>query len=561
MTVSGMQTKQEHAREASSFMGFQCTAFSKMGIYTVRRSLISAIALGGLVVSAQAADLSMSSVKDAVPAIPDGPITWMGVTFYGTVDVGYAYANNGAYPSGSLYEGVGGTIFGGAFNHQHVSTLNDNALSVSNVGVKIEEQIGGGFVAIGKLQTEFSPISGELADACASLLRNSGRSLFTMDNNGDGSRCGQAFGNSAYAGLSHPLYGTVTVGRQYSLVLDGQATYDPMALAQAFSLLGYSGTAGAGVGSTEDTRWDNSVKYILTYGPFHAAGMYTNGGQDTPMNGDGYGANAGITYMGFSVDGFYTKENGAVNLSRVPLAANGVSAFTALFAGGPTVQTACNAALGNCPNALLGTITDNEAWDVMAKYSFNVPGFFSEPAVSMKDAPCGGLKDAPCAPPTAKVTFYGGYQHVDQSNPENAQWQYSGNHTIGGYQYLATGLRAFGSDRIRETAWAGASYEDGPWKLIGAWYFFSQNSFLNASFQNCATTTAAALTSATFVGKRIGSNCSGDFNQGSFLIDYTLNRHVDLYTGVSFTEQNGGLNSGFLEDNTWVFASGMRLKW
>ena len=357
------------------------------------------------------------------------------------------------------------------------------------------------------------------------------------------------------------LYGTLTVGRQYSLVLDGQATYDPMALAQAFSLLGYSGTAGAGVGSTEDTRWDNSVKYIFTYGPFHAAGMYTNGGQDTPMNGDGYGANAGITYMGFSVDGFYTKENGAVNLSRVPLAANGISAFTALFPGGPPVQTACNAALANCPNALLGTITDNEAWDVMAKYSFNVPGFFSEPAVSTKDAPCGGLKDAPCAPPTAKVTLYGGYQHVDQSNPQNAQWEYSGNHTIGGYQYIATGLRAFGSDRIRETAWAGASYEDGPWKLIGAWYFFSQNSFLNASFQNCATTTAAALTSATFVGKRIGSNCSGDFNQGSFLIDYTLNRHVDLYSGVSFTEQTGGLNSGFLEDNTWVFATGMRLKW
>ncbi len=61
----------------------------------------------------------------------------------------------------------------------------------------------------------------------------------------------------------------------------------------------------------------------------------------------------------------------------------------------------------------------------------------------MKDAPCGGLKDAPCAPPTAKVTFYGGYQHVDQSNPENAQWQYSGNHTIGGYQYIATGRPSF----------------------------------------------------------------------------------------------------------------------
>ena len=42
----------------SSFMGFQCTAFSKTGIYTVKRSLLSAIMLGGLMVSAQAADLS-----------------------------------------------------------------------------------------------------------------------------------------------------------------------------------------------------------------------------------------------------------------------------------------------------------------------------------------------------------------------------------------------------------------------------------------------------------------------------------------------------------------------
>ena len=99
-------------------------------------------------------------------------------------------------------------------------------------------------------------------------------------------RCGQAFANAAYGGLSSPIYGTLTVGRQTSLVTDGMGSYDPMALSPAFSLIGYSGTAGGGVGSTEATRWDNSVKYILTYGPFHAAGMYTNGGQDTPMVND-----------------------------------------------------------------------------------------------------------------------------------------------------------------------------------------------------------------------------------------------------------------------------------
>jgi predicted porin len=487
----------------------------------------------------------------------------MGVTFYGTVDVGYAYVHNGAYPSGAFYNGADTTIFGSPFAHREVSTLNDNALTLSNVGIKIEEQLGGGFLAIGKLETQFNPISGELGDACASLLRASGQSLFHVENNADGSRCGQAFANAAYGGVSNPLYGTLTVGRQTTLVNDGMAVYDPLALAPAFSLLGYSGTAGGGTGSTETTRWDNSVKYIFTYGPFHAAGMYTNGGQDTPIVYDAYAANAGITYMGFSVDGFYTKDNGAVNLSRLPLSTSPLGfGTTPLFPGGPAVVNSCTAALGNCPNYLLGTITDNEAWDVMAKYTFNVPSFFgTAEAVSTKDAPCGGLKDAPCPVATAKVTISGGYQYVDQSNPGAAQFTYSGNTTIGGYKYVSTGLLAFGSDRIRETAWAGISYVDGPWTIGGAWYFFSQNSFLNAAGLNCAAATTAALTSATFVGTRVGSNCSGDFNQGSFLIDYTVNRHFDIYAGVTFTDQTGGLNSGFLEDNTWAFASGVRIKW
>jgi hypothetical protein len=208
--------------------------------------------------------------------------------------------------------------------------------------------------------------------------------------------------------------------------------------------------------------------------------------------------------------------------------------------------------LGNCPNYLLGTITNNEAWDVMAKYTFNVPGFFGAQEVS--------LKDAPCAPPSAKVTLYGGYQYVDQGNPSENQSFYSGFTTIGGYRYITNpnATIAFGTDRVRQTAWAGVSYEDGPWKLVGAYYFFSQNSYLNAENANCAATTAAVSSTALF---KVGANCSGDFNQGSFLIDYTFNRHLDVYAGVTFTEQNGGLNNGFLADNTVAVATGLRVKW
>ncbi len=526
-------------------MGFQCTAFSKMGIYTVKRSLISAIILGGLMVSAQAADLSADSVKDAMPAIPDGPITWHGVTFYGTVDVGYAYSEHGAPISGAFYNGADTTIFGSPFANRSISTLNNNALSLSNVGLKIEEQIGYGFLAVGKLETQFNPVSGELGDACASLIRNNGLLVTQVaTNNADGSRCGQAFANAAYAGLSSPIYGTLTVGRQTSLVNDGMGSYDPMALSPAFSLIGYSGTAGGGVGSTEATRWDNSVKYLLTYGPVHAAGMYTNGGQDTPIVNDAWGANVGV------------------NTKKMALLIWHASALPHQLATPPALVTACDAFIGNCPNYLLGTITNNEAWDVMAKYTFNVPGFFGAPEVSLKDAPCGGLKDAPCAPPSAKVTISGGYQHVDQSNPDHPQAFYSGNTTIGGYKYVTTLnplLQAFGTDRIRETAWAGVRYEDGPWALVGAYYFFSQNSFLNASNQNCTQATNAIA--ATALGAHIGSNCSGDFNQGSFLIDYTFNRHLDIYAGVTFTDQTGGLNSGFLQNSDVAVATGVRVKW
>ncbi len=53
----------------------------------MRKLLICALALGGFAASAQAADLSVDSLKDPLPE----KISYAGVTLYGTVDVGYAY--------------------------------------------------------------------------------------------------------------------------------------------------------------------------------------------------------------------------------------------------------------------------------------------------------------------------------------------------------------------------------------------------------------------------------------------------------------------------------------
>ena len=184
--------------------------------------------------------------------------------------------------------------------------------------------------------------------------------------------------------------------------------------------------------------------------------------------------------MGFAIDGFYTKENGAVNLtSQKPYAYGGSCGFEANGTIGPN---------GLCSNLLSGTITNNEAWDVMGKYSFDAPSFLGGAPLSTKDAPCGGLKDEPCAPPPAKVTIFGGYQYATLSNPDHAQSYYNGFTTQGGYQFITSGNLAFGSDKELETAWAGLRYETGPWAFTSAYYYWSQNSYLNAKTETCTQT-------------------------------------------------------------------------
>ncbi len=493
----------------------------------MRKLLICALALGGFAASAQAADLSVDSLKDPLP----DTITSHGVTIYGTIDVGYGYQTNAVPASGAFYVGSDWTIYGSKFANGPQSQLTNNALEQSKIGVKIEEGIGEGWVAIGKLETGFDPAFGEISDACASLLRNNGKLYSQMDVNGDGSRCGQAFNGEAYAGISNASYGTLKVGRQNSLVNDGMGVYDPMGGSYAFSLIGYSGTPGAGIGSTETARWDDAVKYIYQYGPLHAAGMFTSGGQDTPLMEHSYGGNVGGAYKGFSLDGYYTKENGAVGLGSWPNAAYG---------------TAC---AGTQCNELKGTITDNEAWDVMAKYTFELGG---------------GFKDEP----GAKVTFFGGYQNVDMTNPDHVQSYWNGYNTEGGYQFYtgtSTTGQAFGTGATKnlQTEWAGAKYETGPWAFTGAYYHWSQGDYVDSKQHTCAynnTNIAGSTKVNDGVGKQIGGNCSGALDEGSFLIDYTFTKHFDVYAGVTYSDVGGGLASGFLQDNNTAVATGMRLK-
>ena len=211
----------------------------------MRKIFVCAAILAGSAAAAHAADLDVGSIKDPIP----DTLTWKGVTVYGTIDVGYAYQTNGR-PLGPIVSDLEYMPFGLVTRNltgSSLSTLTANALEQSKIGVKVEEDIGYGLQAVGRLDTGFDPVSGELSNGCLSILQNSGKAYAIQTSNSDSGRCGQAFNGIAYGGLSGPIYGTLTVGRQQSLQLDTIASYDPMSLSYAFSVLGFSG-ANSGVG-------------------------------------------------------------------------------------------------------------------------------------------------------------------------------------------------------------------------------------------------------------------------------------------------------------------------
>jgi predicted porin len=486
----------------------------------LRKLVICAFALGGFVASAQAADLGVDSLKDPLP----DTLTFKGVTVYGALDMGYAYQTHGAPLSGAVGNGLDYVMFGSATNNKAISSLAPNGLSQSFVGVKAEESFAPGWTVLGKLESGFLPTSGELADGCASLVRQNGlNNAQNTASKGDSSRCGQLFNQAAYIGVSNSAYGTLTVGRQNTLDLDLIAAYDPMAASYAFSLIGYSGGAGAGVGDTEAGRWDNSLKYVYQYGPVHASFMYADGGADTGLQASGIAGGAGGTYKGFSVDVVYTKENGAVSAS---------SLSAAQCAGLGLTNPACAGT-----KDLAATISDNAAWTVGAKYTFDLGG---------------GWKDDG---PGAKFTVFGGYQHVEMNNPTDPVA--TGATTIGGYVLATVNNANFNTSKVLQTAWAGAKYElPSGWSFTGAYYHADQNSWVNST-GSCAFNNA---NHAPTVGIKIASNCSGNFDMGSFLVDYAFNKHFDVYAGVNYSVVDGGLSSGFLVDNSTLFMTGARLK-
>jgi predicted porin len=489
-------------------------------------------------------------------------LSWWGVTFYGTVDVGATYQTHGTpfdpnHPVGASY--LLGNSSTNAVGRNAGFGLGPNAMSQSNVGFKWIEPIGGGWASIGQAELAFDPYSALLANAPRAEFNSIGvpenQQLIPYDS----SRWGW-LASQIYTGVSHPTWGTLVFGRINTPLNDAVVAYDPMGAAYAFSVIGNSGLT-CGAGDTETCRWTTGIKYRVNIGDFRlvVAGQPVGGPNAgynayNPNNGAIEGGVGGdIRHFGpgtLSVDVFGAWEKDAVNWST-------------LFPGQMFLGTSGTPT--TFPDGgLKATISNNTSVMAVAKYSF---GSWGNPAPIVGKAPPSS------GPSGIPLTFYAGYEWIQFANPSDPQttsflddgFQFNfvnaagsvlsaNGTTIANNAFNANCGQAGGGciDRIMQSMWAGAKYGiTRDLDIVGAYYHYIQNSYV---------VSVATLCPAPGGISGNNSRCAGWFDAYSAVLDWRFLPKWDTYIGFMYSAAFGGLSNGDISRNNLAITSGVRFR-
>ncbi len=456
------------------------------------RGICSALALMG----AMAASLPASAQQKTGPSITDDDsLTWHGITLYGVIDLGLQFDTHSA-PFTPYRPAASGNIVR-SNDYQSAFGVTPSNMGQTRVGLQGNEPLVGDLSAVFQVETFFNPQSGQIANALKSLAVNNGRSATTQSIGVDGSSAGQAF-QTAFVGLKSAAFGTLTFGRQTTLLNEGTIKYDPNYNATAFGLLGASNTYSGG-GTSEENRLDSELKYSVSfYDLAHVAAVYkfngSNGGANTTFQ-----ANIGGQYAGLSVDAFYSKENDAIVGSSLTAAQ-----VTTL----PTLGYAVS-------NSLAGTVSDDTTYSLMALYRFN------------------------------PIKVFAGYMHIKYANPDHPLS--AGFTDIGGYVLAVVTNNAFNKQKDNNVYWTGVRYSVLPeLDLVAAFYGYNQNAY--------GTGTAAFCTTSAH------STCSGNLEAFSFDADYHFNQHFDAYVGAMYSGVHDGVASGYFYSTNINPTIGVRYK-
>jgi predicted porin len=445
---------------------------------------------------AMTASVPASAQQKTGPGITDDDsLTWHGITLYGVIDIGLQYDTHSA-PFTPYRPAASGNIVR-QNDGQSVTGLTPSNMGQSRVGLQGAEPLNEEWSAVFQLETFFNPQSGNIADSLKSLAVNNGRALANQSIGVDGSSAGQAF-QTAYVGLSSARFGTLTFGRQETLLALGSIKYDPNYGATAFGLIGASNTYSGG-GSSEDNRLDSTAKYYVSFDDLvHLAALYkfdgSNGSANTAVQAD-----IGGEYAGVSVDAYYSKLNSAITASSLSAA-----------------QVAAVPRLGySASNALAATISDNTTYSLMALYSFD------------------------------PLKFFAGYMHIKYANPANPLS--AGFNDIGGYILAFVTNNAYDNSKTVQVYWTGVRYTlFRGLDLTAAYYGYQQNAYGTGKQAGCSTSAH--------------STCSGSFEAFSLDADYRFNKHFDAYLGAMYSGVHDGAASGYIYSTNVNPTIGVRYK-
>jgi predicted porin len=471
--------------------------------------------------SYMAADLA--SVKGLVPqcAMPslDGPLTFCGITVFGTVDAGVGWVSHGLPENGKNYEGE--SLVNKFTNHSYWGVAQNN-LQQSTIGIKGEQELLPGLAGVFMASTGVNPQSGQLANMPGTLVDNQGLNRSAYSFSGDGGRGGQAFNDQLFVGLSSKEYGQLTFGRHRPFSVDLVNGYDPTGGSYAFSPIAFNGQFVQGLGATESARWDDSFKYKVTYGPVHFGAMYKfadgNGGCNfigtltspagTPMtcytpHNDAYQFNLGGVYGALEVDAVGGVYHQAVVIAggNSPLSASQLTSSVFTSNTGITVNST-----GNNLNTLQALISDNAGFAVAAKYTWN------------------------------QFKFFAGYAYDELQNPSN-NVGIGAQNDQGGYVLSQVNNYFYAHPKVLQTFWTGLRYAyNDKTDIVGAYYHVNQNQFGTAA-QDLTCSTAASQNAKA-------AQCSGTLDAASAYVDYHFTKRFDIYTGMEVSTVNGGIAGG-----------------
>jgi predicted porin len=448
-----------------------------------------------LLLSALTAAIPARAQQKTGPGITgDDSLTWHGITLYGVIDIGVQYDTHSA-PFTPYRPSASGNIV--RQNSQgSVIGLTPSNMGQSRVGLQGIEPLSDEWSAVFQIETFFNPQSGEIADSLKSLAVNNGRSLSAQTVNVDGSSAGQAF-QTAWVGFKSARFGTLTFGRQTTLLLDGTIKYDPNYNATAFGLLGASNTYSGG-GAQEDNRLDSTVKYTVNVDGAHLGALYKFSDATGSAN-TAFQADVGGEYAGASLDAYYSKENSAITATYLTAA-----------------QVAQLPALGySISNSLAATISDNTAYALMALYQFD------------------------------PLKFFAGYEHLKYANPHTQLT--AGFNDIGDYVLAFATNNAYNNSKTVQVYWSGVRYTViAHLDLTAAYYGYRQNAYGTGTQAGCTTVAHSA--------------CSGSFDAYSIDADYRFNLHFDAYLGAMYSGVHDGVASGYLHTTNINPTLGVRYK-